>query len=193
MSSFEEKLAARKKAERPSQVVSVSLDADLAEERAALQAQLDAVRSGPKDDRLGLKAKSDEIRERIDALQDAELDSLVELRVTRAPGVEWASLTASYPARLDSLVDRRYGFNLHALTVAEGWRWVERREGDAWVAFKKTDKPRVDQWGDFCQVISGGDLATIVDAVFELNVWEPQQRRERLGKLLQDRLPKQSG
>jgi hypothetical protein len=196
MSSFEEKLAAAKKAEPRSEIVTVSLDPDLAEQRAELQEQIDAAKKAPKDDRLGLKSRIDALKEQLTELQAQELEYLVDLKVTRAPGHEWAAVSAAYPPRADVRVDMHYGFNLHDLTVQEGYRWVTRREGDDWVPFKYAPagpgKKGSNEFADLCRVLAGGDLSGVVDAMFLLNLWEPQQRRERLGKLRADRQATQS-
>lgn len=187
MSSFEEKLAAAKKAEPKHEVVTVSLDADLAEQREALQAEIDKAKKAPKDDRLGLKSKVDELTQKLADLADAEVEHLVDLKVTRAPGDEWSSVAAAYPPRPDVRVDRHFGVNLHDLVKHEGFRWVTRREGETWVPFKFTPaepgKKHVNEFADLCQVLAGNDLDQVVDAMFRLNLWEPERRRERLGKL----------
>lgn len=117
-------------------------------------------------------------------LEDEQGDDVpVDVHVVRAPGLEWAALTAQFPARPDALVDLRFGFNIHDLVATEGHRWVTRKDGDELVPFG-------DDWAAFAEKVPGDDFGTIVDAVFMLNVWEPQQRRDRLGKQRQARSKK---
>jgi hypothetical protein len=188
VASFKEKLSAAKGVERPSVTVSVCLDPEVAARRSELQAKIDAEKAKPQDDRVGKKSPVVALQEELDGLNAAEVDALVEIRVERAAGMEWGLVVGRYPARPDSPFDLRFGFNINELVASEGRRWAKYREGDDWLPFdykaKSRDTVEVNEWRDLCAAVSGADFEKLTDAVFELNVWEPFQRRERLGKAL---------
>lgn len=186
MASFKEKLSAAKAADRPFRIVQVCLDPELAARRADLQARIEAERAKVPDQRVGKKNPVEELRKELDELNAAEVDSLVEIRVERAAGMEWGLIVGRYPARPDAPFDLRFGFNVNDLVASEGRRWAKYREGDSWLDFaykaKTVESAEVNEWRDLCGALAGADFEKISDAVFDLNVWEPFQRRERLGK-----------
>jgi len=188
VATFSELLAAAKSADRPYRDVQVTLDQTLSAKRDDLVRQIAVARRPAKDARLTKKVDASALEAELAELEATERDSLVTLRVTQAPGSEFSELTAVHPFRTDAILDRAYGFNLHGLVAAEGHRWVTYADGEKWRKFQVTkadptkDTRAVNEWTDLCKVLSPDDYRQVVDAVFELNVWEPQQRRERLGK-----------
>lgn len=186
MATFSEKLAAAKTAERPFKDVQVTLDQTLSAKRDDLIQEIRTARLPAADARLTKKADTSALEKELADLEASEQDSMVTLRVVQAPGQEFSGLTAKYPFRADAPLDRAYGFNIHGLVAAEGHRWTTYREGDKYRPFKVVeatiDRPGVNEWADLCKVLPHDDYRQIVDAAFELNIWEPQQRRERLGK-----------
>lgn len=191
VATFKEKLERAKAAPRPFQVVTVSLDADLASRRTELLEKIKAAEKPAKDPRLSKKSPVDDLRRELAELDLADADSRQEIRIERAPGAEWAALAPRYEARLDSGFDRGVGYNLHGLVEIEGRRWATYREGDEWLPFEYRAAvkgngrvtPEFNEWREMCASLSGDDMQLLIDAFFELNVWEPQLRRERLGKV----------
>lgn len=101
---------------------------------------------------------------------------LVTFRFTRAVATDWARNCARFPARLDVDMDRVYGYNFHQvsmITAAETGVLIE----DDGVTGSITALTE-EQWrGIFAPgVLSGHDLMRIVDAVWALNEWDPQQK-----------------
>ena len=191
MVTFQERLAARKNA-RPFKDVQVLLDDHLQGERERLEAEL-AKLGNVSDKRLASKSPADEIQEQIDALYKDD-NGLVTLRFRRIPGNVWARLTSQHPARLESPVDRRYGYNFDAVCEAAA-RYVDADgavygvvlEGDEEIALKVEKKlpgasESVDEWADLFRVLSGHEVQSINDAIFELNEYQAQVRIAELVK-----------
>jgi hypothetical protein len=179
--TFQERLAARKNA-RPFKDVQVLLDDHLQAERERLEAELSRVAG---DQRLTAKSPADEIQEQINDLYKAD-DGLITLRFRRIPGNVWASLTSRHPARLDSPVDRRYGYNYDAVCAeaaeyvdADGAHYGVRLEGDEEVPLlverKTPQNPNpANEWEDLFDALSGHEVETIRDAIWELNEYDVQ-------------------
>lgn len=183
MVSFSERLAARKNA-RPFKDVVVLFDEHLVAEKERLDAELARV---ARDQRLTSKSPADEIQEQIDALYKDD-DGLITFRFRRIPGNVWASLTSRHPARLDSPVDRRYGYNFDAVCAeaaeyvdADGAHYGVRVEGGEEVPLvverKSPQNPNpTNEWDDLFDALSGHEVETIRDAIWELNEYQPQAR-----------------
>lgn len=191
MAKFSDRLAAAKAKEPPFQDVRVVLDDLLAEERKGLQDRIAEARKPTNDPRLGKKSPLEALQTELAELEIREADAMETVRVYRAAGTEWAALTARFPVRDDAVIDLRFGFNIHGLMEAEGHRWCRILEDGEPVKFDiVTERDAISQktrvvrseWADFTTTISPDDYSQIIDAAFNLNVWEPQMRRDRLGK-----------
>jgi len=190
MSSFKDRLAAAKSAARPTREVTVSLDADVSDKRAALQAELEAARANP-DARLATKSAPELVQEKLDELLTITADSLIALRFSRMPGDEWAEITARCPVRIDAPVDRQYGYNMHAVCRLAaplcGVRIEDGKEVALEVVPASAGVPAVDEWADLFTTISGHEFGLVIDAIYELNEYEPAQRVAQMKKELATR------
>ena len=190
MTSFDDVLAAAKAAPRPFQDVTVSLDDDVAKRRAELHDQLEAARANP-DARLASKAKPELIQEQLDELMELTANQLVTLRFSRLPGNVWADIAARCPARLDAPVDRHFGYNMQAAALIAAPLCGARVDGDELVPLRveaaTAESPAVNQWADLFATIAGTEATQIESAIFDLNVYEPQQRVGQLRKTLATR------
>lgn len=115
-------------------------------------------------------------------------DQLVTLKFRELPGVDWVNLTRQHPIRPDTVIDRRYGYNLDAVCRAAAPLSGVVLEGDVEVELQVdpptlSRKKRVNEWDDLFQVLSGPDFARIVDCIWALNEYNPQQRTEQAKKL----------
>lgn len=181
MSNFSDLLAAAKDAAKPVREVVVSLDAGLSAQREVLQEKI--VRAeAEKDDRLGLKSVVDELKEQLETLNGEATDSLVTLRFERVSGADWAELTARCPVRIDAAIDRQYGYNMHAACKLAAPISGVIVDGD------QTQTLTVEEWSDLFNTISGFEFSRIVDAIYELNEYEPAKRVNELKKELSTRL-----
>lgn len=179
MSNFKERLTAAKDAAKPYRDVVVSLDADISEQRALLRSQIDAARKS-NDARLAAKSEADELQEKLDELNELVAESLVTLRFTRLSGVEWAEITARCPMRLDAPIDRQYGYNMHSACKLAAPVSGGRLEDGVVVPLEVTDQ--VNEWQILFDTISGHEFSIIVDAIYELNEYEPAARITQLKK-----------
>lgn len=190
MKSFDDVLAAAKAAPRPFQDVTVSLDDDVANRRAELHDQLAAARANP-DARLASKSAPELIQEQLDELMDLTADQLVTLRFTRLPGNVWADIAARCPARLDAPVDRHFGYNMQAAALIAAPLCGVRMVGDTEVPLRveaaTEEHPAINQWNDLFATIAGTEATQIESAIFDLNVYGPQQRVSELVKTLATR------
>jgi len=101
---------------------------------------------------------------------------LREFRFTEMEGPDWAELTARHPVRLESPVDRQYGYNFAGVCKDAAKFSGRLHEGDEWV---KVD-PKT--WDKLWPALSGHDVNVLYNAIWSLNEWEPSQRVERLKK-----------
>jgi len=103
---------------------------------------------------------------------------LVTLQFSRADGKRWAAVCARNPMRIDTPIDRSYGYNFHAaaieISAETGVRLVDGGP----------EKLTAEQWRAIFadNVLSGHDFERIVDAVWALNEWAPQQKVAALKK-----------
>lgn len=181
MTTFSERLAAAKQAPKPFREVTVTLDADIAEQREQLRSQIEFERKN-NDARLAVKSKADELQEQLDELNELVSESLVTLRFTRLSGVEWAELTARCPVRLDAAIDRQYGYNMHAVC-----RLAAPLSGGILVE-GEVNSLSDSEWVDLFETVSGFEFNRIVDAIYELNEYEPAMRVSALKKELSSHL-----
>lgn len=193
MSKLGDRLNKAKSAPRPQRELTVLIDQDLIERRDELVARLQAIPAvEASDERLAEADPNQPQRDAIIAemakLDEESEDALLELQITKAIGSDWSATAAKYPPRDKVILDNNWGLDLHGLVQNEGYRWIQYRDGDTWKHFEynegEGDYDPVDEWKDLCEVISGFDSTRIANAVFDLNVWGPQQRRDSLGKVL---------
>jgi len=193
MSSITEKLAASKAAPRPTLDVTVSLNRDLSEQREELAAELEQAKKS-NDDRLGAPTAASVVQEKLDAILDAEADSLIDLRFTRLPGDAWAKITQLCPPNPNSILDMHYHYSLveacklaAKFVDADGVSYGHVIEGDDLTTLTVQQKTRsnpapTDEWQDIFDTISGPEFTTIVDALYSLNVYGPTERLAELKK-----------
>jgi hypothetical protein len=180
MSSFVEKMAAAKAAPRPTLDVTVSLNKDLSEQRAALEAELVAAKVA-NDDRLSAPTAASAVQERLDAILDEEADTLIVVRFTRLPGDAWNALTRLCPPNPASILDMHYRYGLDAVCKMaaqfisdDGTVYAHIVEGD--------ELTTTNEWPQIFEAISGPEFSTIVDALYSLNVYGPSERLAELKK-----------
>lgn len=166
--------------------VPVCLDGELAEQREALLGKLENAQAEDAfDQRLagGSDRNARPIQDQLDAIAEAAAASLVTLRFYQLPGDEWTMLTSLHPVRLDSVMDRQYGYNIDAVIRAavfykseNGVQYGFRLDGD-------TEHPlTVEDTNDLFHVLSGSEIAQIRDAVYALNEYDPAKRVNALVK-----------
>lgn len=116
-------------------------------------------------------------------------DQLVTLKFRELPGVDWVNLTRQHPIRPDTVIDRRYGYNLDAVCrAAAEVSGVVIQDGEEVtlrvdpVDPRRPTKKRVNEWEELFEVLSGPDNARIVDCIWALNEYNPQQRTEAAKK-----------
>lgn len=110
---------------------------------------------------------------------------LVNLKFTALPGEKWAGITARAPMRVDAVIDRNYGYNMHAVVKAAAAAVETEKQGDEEVVTFRYGV-RVDdgeeqtltdsQWDTLWSVLSGNEFSAVVDAIWGLNEWNPSQR-----------------
>src|SRR5439155_26613911 len=97
-------------------------------------------------------------------------ESLIVLRFSKMLAEDWAELVARCPQRLDVPVDRMYGYNVHAVGRAAAAASGARITADG-------DEQLTDsQWDRLFALLSGHEFSRIVDAIFDLNEYGPEQR-----------------
>jgi len=96
----------------------------------------------------------------------------------RADGDVWAETVSRHPARGDSLIDRRYGYNFNAVVLEIAPKTGRVVEGDT-----DTEIP-AESWADLVPALSGAEIGRITDAIWALNEWDPAQEIERAKKAL---------
>lgn len=179
--SFEEMLAAVAAKPRKTVDVSVIFDEEIVDEKASLEAALE---TADDDARLGSVSEADKIRERLIRLQDDAEDSRVWLRFTRLPARAWMELTSFHEVRTESEIDKFYGFNWDAVGEAAA-RYRDPRTGQAYghrLDGGETHELTPEQWDIFYDRLPGGEAAVIRDAIFGINHFGPEQKRESLEK-----------
>ncbi|MCU1441138.1 MAG: hypothetical protein JWP85_2135 [Rhodoglobus sp.] len=194
MSTFSERLAAAKVAPRKTKDVSILLDTDLAEQREALRDQIGRVRAiADADQRLSGGTHPAEVllQEQLDKLLADSAESLITLRFARLSGDAWSEITARCPVRPDAPIDRQYGYNMHAVCKLAAPISGARVDGEDLVPLLVTPAsegvPAVDEWSDLFNTISGHEMVLIIDAIYDLNAWDPAMQVSSLKKELATR------
>lgn len=109
-------------------------------------------------------------------VQVAISGELVTFKFTASPPELWTEATASSPLRAAVPLDRNYGYNLHGACVLIAPYAGVRLEGDAEIPLTE------NQWTMVFERLSGHDFARIVDAIWTLNEYGPQQLVSSLKK-----------
>ena len=104
--------------------------------------------------------------------------SLYELVFYRADGDVWAETVSRHPARTESKIDLRYGYNFNAVVLEVAPKTGRLVEGDA-----ETVLPD-EAWADLVPALSGAEIGRVTDAIWALNEWNPAQEIERAKKAL---------
>ena len=186
--NLEEVLDAADAEPQETKTVRVCLIPSVAKKRAALLDALEKARerdakATTEDMRLGAPATkttaaSDAAAAELEAF-DARGDvqaALVTFRFTAISGEKWAHLTSTNPMRLDVHLDRMYGYNFHAVTVAAAKLTGVHLTDDG------EEKPTDEVWDRLLAKLTGHDFNVLANAVWELNEWDPQQRVAALVK-----------
>ena len=90
-------------------------------------------------------------------------------RFTQLTGQEWGWLVAIHPMRLESPLDRQYGYNFHGVCQGAAKLNGVIVDGDS------TEKVAPGTWDTLWPALSGHDYQVMGDAIWELNEWEPGQ------------------
>jgi hypothetical protein len=101
--------------------------------------------------------------------------TLYELVFERADGDVWAECVSRHPARLDSLIDKRYGYNFNAVVLEIAPKTGRLADGE--------EIPD-EAWADLVPALSGAEIARVTDAIWALNEWNPAQEIEKAKKAL---------
>lgn len=120
--------------------------------------------------------RQDAVIAELDAIEDEVEQSLVTLRFTRVDGDKWAALTLANPIRINVTLDRHYGYNVDAVSVAAARLSGVRVDEDG------DHELTVEQWDRLYKLLSGHDQTQIRDAVWTLNEYAPTQLTEALVK-----------
>lgn len=187
MSSFAEKKKAAQSAPRPFKDVTVTFDTGLGDARAEITGRLQDLLAervkvlAPDDSRLAympdttdIDAKIDAVRAELATVEEAMAETLVTLRFYKVPGDQWAEFTATNPARAGSLIDIRFGYNMHAVCKAAAIEHGRVIDGETELVQTEAE------WAENWVLLGGAEFASVADAIYHLNEWEPSQRVERL-------------
>ena len=180
MSTFAEKLAAKKAAARPTADVQILLAADLSAERDRLQEIIDAPEL---DTRLASESPSDAARKDLDALMESAGESLITLRFTQLRGSDWSALTSQHPPRPFVPIDENYGYNFDAATTHAA-RFVDASERHYGARIEDGAEVPLssEEWTDLFDAISGHEANAIRNTVWGLNEYLPKLQLEAMGK-----------
>lgn len=184
--NFDEQLAAAKAKPRAYKDVPVILDAELADERERLLDELEeAQKADAADQRLAgpQDINAGPIIERLEALTAAAKDSIVNIRVKKLPGDEWAVITSLHPVRAGVAIDMHYGYDYDAVCVAAAMHTSENGETYTFRLDGDEEIPMTpEQWRTVFSLISGAEASELRDAIWTLNEYEPTKRRNILVK-----------
>lgn len=192
MTSFSDRLTkAKQHAVKQHRDVDVYLDDDTAERITALEEEIaaheQAIVQAKRDLRMGdtrpaeLAEQIAAVRERIAGVQAEAAESRAVLRFRRLPAEEWADIVSHCPARIDAMVDRMYGYNVHEASreaAPASGVLIERGEDGSEVETPVTD----EEWDELFGLLSGRDFGRLCDAIFGLNEHGPQQRLDAARK-----------
>jgi len=101
---------------------------------------------------------------------------LITLRFEQLGGVQWAEITAKSPARAESPIDRRYGYNFQAAALKAAPLCGAVIEDGVPVKYEGK------KWAALFAKLPGSDISAVCSAIWALNQWEPEQRLEALKK-----------
>ena len=104
--------------------------------------------------------------------------SLYGLVFYRVDGDVWAETVSRHPARVESKIDLRYGYNFNAVVLEVAPLTGRLVEGDA-----ETELPG-EAWADLIPALSGAEIGRVTDAIWALNEWNPAQEIEAAKKAL---------
>ena len=114
-------------------------------------------------------------KETSDAVPVIVNGSLYELVFERADGDAWAECVSRHPARTESLIDRRYGYNFNAVVLEMAPKTGRLADGTVIPA---------EAWSDLIPTLAGAEIAAVTDAIWALNEWNPAQEIEKAKKAL---------
>ncbi|MEF2979106.1 hypothetical protein [Subtercola sp. YIM 133946] len=138
-----------------------------------------------------LRAKQEQIEaERSETEKPMEVQvtfggELITFHVKPVAGTYWASVTARCPARAESPIDVRYGYNPDAAARIALPSSLARLEGDfelPGIPKKKEGDENQAAWDFFFDSLSAPDLKQITAALWVLNQYNPEQLTESLKK-----------
>lgn len=204
--SFDDLLTAASAVKRDHRDVVVALDAAVRDQVDALDDRIEALESErvdvseradlrleelKGDARLGdprpgeVERERDADLERIDEqvrTLEAERDALTEgtvitLRFEQLSGQQWAEIAARNPARVDVLIDRRYGYNYH-----ETAKTAATVSGSRVLDDGTTERITPEQWSRLFPLLAGREFEAIASALWDLNDFGPTQRVAAAGK-----------
>ena len=148
----------------PTMTVTVCLSTKVNEERDVLMTRIrEAEAKKGAGDRLSMKTAVQKLREELAAVEDREREHMHVLRFTKMKGLDFANLTAQFPAREKSTLDQQLGYNHHAACLAAAKETgLEVVDG--------ADAPiDDDDWATIYDIGSGWDIENIVQANLNLN------------------------
>jgi hypothetical protein len=179
MTDFDDLLDEAEAEPLDTRTVKVCIKPSVAKKRAALLTALEAAKEADKktqagEQRLGAvqtptTVRTDAAVAELEAFDEEVLKSLVTLKFTRLDGERWANLTAANPMRIDVQLDRNYGYNFDAVSRSAAILSGVRLDDDG------EQLMTADQWARLFKVLSGHDYQRIIDAIFTLNEYAPQQ------------------
>jgi len=190
MSSIDDKIARAEEYQESTRVfkdVSLTLDAgdavvraELIESRDALEQERKAILN-PIDKRLARTPDTTDIdneiaavKQKLAAVEATERGTLAIVRVYRVPGELWPEITLRHPMRADVPADASLGYNITDVTKHVIRVFGRMRENDQELELTE------EQWNKVFVLIGGRQFEDLQDAVYGLNVSQPDARAERL-------------
>ena len=118
--------------------------------------------------------------------------SLYGLVFYRADGDVWAETVSRHPARTESKIDLRYGYNFNAVVLEIGVTTARFIEDGTEHEFprdpvekgQESAPPKSAAWSGLVSNLSGAEIGRVTDAIWALNEWNPAQEIERAKKAL---------
>lgn len=86
-----------------------------------------------------------------------------KFKFTKMDGVAFAAETLRHPPRMEITIDREFGYNVSALSLAVAPLCGVRLDGDEHVSMS------ADEWRELFDVVDGGAIESITNTIFELN------------------------
>lgn len=180
MPTIGELLKSKKSIPTPYEDVEVLWDTDVSDQIAALEAE---IVERDKDRRLASDNGVGDLKAQIQELRDNS-DTVIVFRFRRMNGYDYAALCAKYPPRLDVQADLGGGgYNLDEVCRAAAKASGTRLVGDA------EETLTADEWDAVFVELSGHDVKSIRDAVWELNEFGPSQNLALAKKARGDSTP----